>query len=138
MKLKNAFRLAAVVAAIFAWLASSHAGPVTIQTVHVGDRGNANDSPANSNTTNGTGGVAYSYNIGKYDVTLTQYTAFLNAVAHSDPNSLYSNFMATDLNVAGISRSGTSGSYSYSVIGDVAASQRPISVGSMRPGFAIG
>lgn len=45
------------------------------QFVTVGDPGNANDT-----ATGGTyGGVSYVYDIGKYDVTLNQYTTFLNA-----------------------------------------------------------
>jgi formylglycine-generating enzyme required for sulfatase activity len=86
---------------------------VTIDTVPIGNPGNAND-PA---TGNSFGGVAYSYSIGKYDVTVGQYTAFLNAVAANDTYSLYNTRMATDLNIAGISRSGSPGSYKYSVIG---------------------
>jgi formylglycine-generating enzyme required for sulfatase activity len=50
-------------------------------------------------------------------VTVGQYTAFLNAVAALDTYSLYNTSMATDLNIAGIARSGVSGSYTYSVIG---------------------
>jgi len=91
---------------------------VTYEMVTVGDAGNANDST-------GYGAVAYGYQIGKYEVTIGQYTAFLNAVAKSDPYSLYSTSMANDLNTAGISRSGSSGAYSYSVIGD--SVNRPIS-----------
>ena len=79
---------------------------VTIETVTVGDLGNAKDSA-------GFGRVAYEYKIAKYDVTIHQYTEFLNAVAKSDPYHLYSDRMATDLNVAGISRSGSSGAFSY-------------------------
>ncbi|NDC55032.1 MAG: PEP-CTERM sorting domain-containing protein, partial [Planctomycetia bacterium] len=41
----------------------------------------------------------------------------LNAVAATDPYSLYNESMATNLFIAGIARSGSSGSYSYSVIG---------------------
>jgi sulfatase modifying factor 1 len=96
---------------------------VTIDLVPVGNPGNAND-PA---TGNFYGGVAYDYQIGKYDVTIGQYAAFLNAVAKTDTYSLYSGGMATDLNVAGISRTGVSGSYTYGVInngGD--SSNRPI------------
>ena len=85
---------------------------VTIDLVPVGNAGNANDP----GTGNVYGGVNYSYQIGKYDVTIGQYTDFLNAVAATDTYSLYSASMATDLNVAGISRSGTSGAYTYSVI----------------------
>ena len=81
------------------------------QFVTVGNPGNAND-------TTGYGGVSYTYDIGTYDVTLNQYDTFLNAVASADPWGLYNTNLATDLNVAGISRSGSSGSYSYAVIGD--------------------
>ena len=86
---------------------------VTIATVPIGNPGNAND-PATGNLY---GGVAYNYAIDKYDVTVGQYTAFLNAVAATDAYGLYNPSMATDLNIAGISQSGVSGSYMYSVIG---------------------
>jgi formylglycine-generating enzyme required for sulfatase activity len=79
--------------------------------VTVGNPGNANDTGGTFN-----GAVNYSYQIGKYDVTIGQYTAFLNAVAATDTYSLYNASMASDLNVAGISRTGGSGSYSYSVM----------------------
>jgi sulfatase modifying factor 1 len=96
---------------------------VTIDLLPVGNAGNAND-PATGGIY---GGVNYDYSIGKYDVTIGQYTDFLNAVAATDTYSLYNTSMATDLNVAGISRTGSSGSYAYSVInngGD--SSNRPI------------
>ena len=64
--------------------------------------------------------MAYNYNIDKYDVTVGQYTDFLNSVAATDTYGLYNTSMATDLNIAGISRSGSSGSYTYSVIGSSA------------------
>jgi formylglycine-generating enzyme required for sulfatase activity len=86
---------------------------ITIDTVPVGNLGNAND-PATGNLY---GGVGYAYSIGKYDVTVGQYTGFLNAVAATDTYDLYHPLMATDLNIAGIARSGVSGSYTYSVIG---------------------
>jgi hypothetical protein len=60
--------------------------------------------------------VPYEYRLGKYEVTIGQYTAFLNAVAKADPNSLYNMNMATDLNIAGISRADSPGSYTYSAI----------------------
>jgi len=68
---------------------------VTYEMVTVGDAGNANDNY-------GYGGVAYEYRIGKYEVTIGQYTAFLNAVAQSDPYALYDPILATNLNIAGI------------------------------------
>ena len=96
------------VAALLASLAvPAHA--VTIDLVSVGNAGNTND-------TTGYGGVNYSYQIGKYDVTIGQYTTFLNAVAATDTYSLYNASMGTDLNVAGIARTGSSGSYTYSAI----------------------
>ena len=73
-------------------------------------------NPGNSPDTTGFGAVSYTYQIGKYDVTIAQYAAFLNAVAKADPNGLYNNNMAIDLNIAGISRSGVSGSYVLSLI----------------------
>jgi hypothetical protein len=73
---------------IFCWLiifgATSLVGPRTASAViirwsPVGNAGNAND-PATGNLF---GGVGYSYNIGTYDVTNSQYVEFLNA---KDPN----------------------------------------------------
>ena len=91
----------------FGFTASAEA----IQWVTVGDPGNTADD------TTGYGAVASSYQIGKYDVTISQYTAFLNAVAATDTYSLYNSSMASNLNTAGISQAGSSGSYNYSVIG---------------------
>jgi formylglycine-generating enzyme required for sulfatase activity len=83
---------------------------ITIDTVPVGDADNPND-PAT-----GFGGVSNTYNIGKYEVTIGQYTAFLNAVAATDTYGLYNSNMATNLNIAGISQS-VSSPHTYSVIG---------------------
>lgn len=95
--------------------------------VEVGD-------PGNTNSNLGYGAVNYAYGIGKYEVTVGQYCEFLNAVAKSDPYGLYftgttwsRGGMGTNLNVAGISRSGASGSYSYSVMDNGGSSaSRPI------------
>jgi formylglycine-generating enzyme required for sulfatase activity len=109
----------------FLVLAAALAATATVQAdvgyefVTVGDPVNAYD-PA---TGSAFGGVNYTYDIGKYDVTLNQYTTFLNAVAQSDPYGLYSPSMAGDLNTAGISRTGSSGSYSYAVMG---SGNRPV------------
>ena len=106
----NPFRLLLTLSAL---LFSVAAHAITYDLVPVGNPGNAND-PATGNLY---GGVAYDYQIGKYDVTIGQYTEFLNAVAKTDTYSLYNASMGTDQNIRGISRSGVSGSYSYSVIG---------------------
>ena len=93
-------------------LATSASAQINLDFVNVGDPGNPNDPST------GYGAVSYEYRIGKYEVTLHQYTAFLNAVAATDAYGLYNPRLATDPNIAGIARSGVSGSYSYSVIGD--------------------
>ncbi|NBT36472.1 MAG: PEP-CTERM sorting domain-containing protein [Betaproteobacteria bacterium] len=94
---------------------SAHA--VTIDWVTVGNPGNANDI-----ATERYGKVNYSYQIAKYDVTIQQYTDFLNAVAKSDPYSLYNTQMANNRTIAGIERTGSSGSYNYNVKTDMGGS----------------
>ena len=107
----------AVLFAALTLISNLQAQPLlTIDTVTVGDAGNAADTTTY-------GAVAYDFNIGKYEVTIGQYTSFLNAVAATDTYSLYNASMATDLNIAGITRAGSSGSFSYSVIG---SGTRPI------------
>jgi formylglycine-generating enzyme required for sulfatase activity len=51
--------------------------------------------------------------MGKFEVTNSQYTAFLNAVAASDPYQLYDSGMADEW--GGIVRSGVPGRYTYAV-----------------------
>ena len=84
--------------------------PVYLQMVTVGDPGNAAD-------TNGYGARAYTFRIGKYIVTQNQYAAFLNAVATTDTYGLFDMRMQTNIYVAGITRSGTSGNYTYTTFG---------------------
>ena len=107
------------VAALFAVTALQASQPVTIALSTVGNPGNAADTKVMStDSTTGYGSVGYTFNIGTYDVTVSQYTAFLNAVAQTDTYSLYNTSMGTDSNIGpSISRSGSSGSYSYSVMG---------------------
>lgn len=80
---------------------------IDISTVVVGDPGNANDDTD-------LGGVSYSYRIGTYEVTNSQYTTFLNAKASSDPYGLYSSEMGSP-SLGGIDQMGSDGNYSYSV-----------------------
>lgn len=109
--MKKASHLAAALFAAFTLVFNLQAQPlVNIETVTVGDAGNAADD------TTGYGAVGYDFNIGKYEVTIGQYTTFLNAVAATDTYSLYNPNMESNLNVAGISRVGSDGSYTYSVI----------------------
>jgi len=128
------------VAALFAafTLASNlHAQPlVNIETVTVGDAGNAADTAYmnDSNSTTGYGSVGYEFNIGKYEVTIGQYATFLNSVAAVTSDSYIVslwNLQMTPpgtfvINGAGISRSGggtLASPYSYTVIG---SGNRPI------------
>lgn len=90
----------------------------TVPMVTVGDQHNAAD-------TNGFGQVAYAYDIGKFEVTLEQYTAFLNAVATNGDHwwlaTLWNPDMASDENSAGILRGGSGDfgdPFRYSVKGD--------------------
>jgi sulfatase modifying factor 1 len=100
---------------------SAPAAPVVIDLVTVGDAGNAADAAT------GFGSVASVYSIAKTDITVGQYTTFLNAVAKADPRELYDRRMATDLAIAGIHRAGMPGRYSYSVINnDGSSANRPI------------
>jgi len=63
---------------------------ITIATVPVGNPYNAPDP----NTGSIFGQVNYTYNIGEYDVTSSEYTTFLNAVAGVDTYGLYNSNMA--------------------------------------------
>jgi formylglycine-generating enzyme required for sulfatase activity len=75
--------------------------------VTVGDTGNSAD-------TTGFGAVSYEYKIGKYLITNSEYCLFLNSVAATDTYGLYSSQMSSE-RVGGITRTGSSGSYSYTV-----------------------
>jgi formylglycine-generating enzyme required for sulfatase activity len=95
-------------------LSSIASASVTIDWVTVGNAGNAAD-PLTS-----FGAVAYEYQIGKYEVTNAQYGAFLNAKGQSNSNGIYNSSMSS----YGISQSGSSGNYTYSVT--TALANRPV------------
>jgi formylglycine-generating enzyme required for sulfatase activity len=106
-------RLLVLAALLFGFPAHAE---VTIDWVIVGEPGNADDPDTGSFW----GSVAVTYRISKYEVTNGQYAEFLNAVAASDTYSLYNTNMANPVPVwkgtGGITRSGSSGSYTYSAI----------------------
>lgn len=106
--------LAAGISTAFSPLASVEASPVNYELVTVGDAGNEGDTALNLL---GVGGVAYEFMIGKYEVTIGQYVTFLNAVGATDEHGLYNVSMATNANIAGISRTGSPGSYQYNATG---------------------
>ena len=98
--------------AIFAGNMTGPLAYVVIDTVLIGNPGNADDTHGD-----GYGGVAYTYNIGKYEVTAGQYTAFLNAVAATDTYGLYNTNMGSSSYGCQITQNGTSGSYTYDFSG---------------------
>jgi formylglycine-generating enzyme required for sulfatase activity len=96
-----------------------------METVTVGNPGN---TPDTRYETPGYGGIAYAYNIGTFEVTATQYAEFLNAVAATDTYGLYNERMGDPSTPyflgCNIQRSGSPGSYSYTVAPDWA--NRPV------------
>lgn len=78
---------------------------VNIDYVTVGNTGNAAD-PATLY-----GAVSYAYNIGKYEVTNSQYAGFLNSKGASNAGAIFNSSMAA----YGITQTGSSGSFSYNV-----------------------
>ncbi len=76
--------------------------------VTVGDAGNNPDDT-------GFGSVSYVYKIAKYEITYDEYCEFLNAVAKTDTYTL---FQAGTGPRVGMTRSGSSGSYVYTVDAD--------------------
>jgi sulfatase modifying factor 1 len=128
MRKDTTFLVVAALFAAFTLISNLQAQPlVNIETVAVGDPGNA----ANTRTNRGSfgyGAVGYEYRIGTYEVTISQYASFLNAVASSDPYGLYNTGMNSTLNIAGISRSNSEGSFSYAAMNNTGFSgNRPIS-----------
>jgi len=93
--------------ALTGFLVATPISAVHIDWVMVGDPGNA------AHTT-GYGAVADTYAISKFEVTNAQYAEFLYAVAATDTYGLYSAEMGSGY--GGITRSGTSGNYTYSAI----------------------
>src|SRR5439155_10027336 len=91
------------------------ASAVTMDWTPVGNPGNA----CKTQTQGCFGAVGYTYNIGKFEVKNAQYVDFLNAKAASDPLGLYNTNMSNGVSSpgnGGITRSGVSGSYTYSAI----------------------
>ena len=86
--------------------ASCATAAVTFDWAVIGNTGNDPDDT-------GYGKVDYVYSIAKTEVTNAQYIEFLNAVAKTDTYALYNSAMGSTY--GGITQSGTSGNYSYSL-----------------------
>ncbi|MCK4661128.1 MAG: hypothetical protein KAV82_16530, partial [Phycisphaerae bacterium] len=87
----------ATVAAVVLACVSGVQADVVMETVPVGNLGNAGELSGLGAGGNGPdricGAVDYAYNIGKYEVTAGQYAEFLNAVAATDAYELYNSSM---------------------------------------------
>jgi hypothetical protein len=129
MKGMIVFRTVVSVAAMVSVVAST-AVAMNIETVPVGNPGNAGELSGLGAGGWGpdaiVGGVAYTYNNGKHEVTAGQYTGFLNAVAATDTYGLDNPGMSNTRSGSGISRIGSSGSYVYSV--DPVFVNRPVNI----------
>ena len=90
---------------------------VIIDMTYIGNAGNAADHPY-PDAWISVGNVDYDYQISTYEVTVAQYTEFLNAVAASDPNGLWSASMGDGggIGIPIITRSGEDGSYTYTAV----------------------
>ena len=119
---------AAVVAAAMLLAAGAVQAAITIETVPVGNTGNTGEWSGTSYGGYGPdricGAVDYQFNIGKYEVTAGQYTAFLNAVAVTDTYGLYNTSMWSSTSGCKIEQTDTGTGYSYSVAADWA--DRPV------------
>jgi sulfatase modifying factor 1 len=102
--------------AIVAALITSASATVTMDWVTIGNANNAADSATGSLY----GAVDHAYRIGKYEVTNAQYGEFLNAKGQSNSNGVYNTYMSS----YGITQSGVSGSFSYTVT--TALANRPV------------
>jgi formylglycine-generating enzyme required for sulfatase activity len=96
--------------AIVAALITSASATVTMDWVTIGDINNAADTAVGFGSFN-YGAVDHVYRIGKYEVTNAQYGEFLNAKGQSNANGIYNDAMSS----YGITQSGVSGNFSYTV-----------------------
>jgi formylglycine-generating enzyme required for sulfatase activity len=89
---------------------------ISFEWVTVGDPGNPNDPLTGAPTDYGPlpvrGAVPYAYSISKYETTIGQYAAFLNAVGQP---GLYKSILSSRDATRGLTMVGTPGSYSFHV-----------------------
>jgi len=122
-----------LIAALVVCACAAVAAAIDIETVPVGNAGNAGELSGRSVGGCGDdrvcGAVDYTYGIGTYEVTAGQYAAFLNAVAATDTYSLYNeemSFWPPHPTGCHIQRAGSWGSYTYSV--DAEWADRPVNL----------
>ena len=116
-RLINARAVVGVLAFVAATLSASAFG-VTINYQTIGNAGNA------ANAVTGRGSVAAAFRMQKNEVTNTQYAEFLNSQGKSNTNGIYNSLMGSDSANGGISQSGSTGKFTYSVKSNMAS--RPV------------
>lgn len=116
-RLINARAVVGVLAFVAATLSASAFG-VTINYQTIGNAGNAKNSVTNR------GSVATEFRMQKNEVTNSQYAEFLNSQGKSNINGIYNSLMGTDSANGGISQSGSTGNFTYSVKSNMAS--RPV------------
>ena len=113
--------IAAVAAVVVACISGVQA-EVVIDTVPVGNPGNAGELSGAGAGGWGPdricGAVDYVYRIGTFEVTAGQYTEFLNAVAATDTYGLYNTAMLSSNRGCKIRQTGSPGGYAYLVDAD--------------------
>jgi formylglycine-generating enzyme required for sulfatase activity len=101
---------------------------INVETVVVGNPGNAGEKSGKGAGGMGEdrvcGAVKYTYEMGKFEITAEQYTEFLNAVAATDTCGLYNPQMTSHAEGCKIERTGSAGSYKYTVAEEWA--KRPV------------
>jgi sulfatase modifying factor 1 len=118
----NRHRSISVAAALLALLilAVDARAQVTMAWSPVGNPGNPADTTVMTDGTTGYGSVPYDYNIGTYDVTNSQYVAFLNSNVPNgetaDPLALYNSNMSDGRNGGIAYNAGAASGSKYSVI----------------------
>jgi len=115
------FKHLSLLATVSLIASAAQATPITASLngydlVNVGNPNNAAQSAAGGNQ-NGYGAVTTDFWIGKNQVTIGQYTEFLNAVAKTNDRGLFNASMNSDQRIRGILQSGSSGSFVYTVVG---------------------
>jgi formylglycine-generating enzyme len=113
--MKRQFLFIAGLSMCACWSTQTVRAAITMDFVTVGNGGNAGDTrEMEGDLTSGYGAVANTFRMAKGETTVAQYADFLNAAAAADPYGLYSTDMAVGP-TGGISRSGVSGGFTYSV-----------------------
>jgi len=116
-RLINARAVVGVLAFVAATLSASAFG-VTINYQTIGNAGNAKNPVTNR------GSVATEFRMQKNEVTNSQYAEFLNSQGKSNTNGIYNSLMGSDSANGGITQSGSTGAFTYSVKSNMA--NRPV------------